>query len=344
MIVSSYNSHKIRSLNLVLIIMVLYIHSYYTEAESCSFAASLQMFCGSWGLSSVANPLFYLLSGFLFYKGVLEAKDCIPKIKTRARTLLLPYVLWNCIFVMWYVILQNIPGVSGLVNSDMVGKILSPNIVQDLNELLWAPANFPLWFVRDLLIMVALSPLFYYFLKYFKCFAPLLILITQPYITLHISPFFLLGGYIAMHSSLEAIDGKLVGRGKLFVTAAIYLGYSIAQIWMRDHHPYITFIVCLCGIITIWKCYDYIASSSTISKRFSSFAPLLGYSFFIYLFHEPVFNIIKKIGLKVLGLHEWSLILLYLVNPLIMCMVAIAFAKLLQRYTPKVYAVLVGGR
>lgn len=70
----------------------------------------------------------------------------------------------------------------------------------------------------------------------------------------------------------------------------------------------------------------------------------LCYSFFIYLFHEPVFNIIKKIGLKVLGVHEWSLILLYLINPLIMCATAIMVAKLLQRFVPKVFSVLVGGR
>lgn len=62
------------------------------------------------------------------------------------------------------------------------------------------------------------------------------------------------------------------------------------------------------------------------------------------LIREPVFNIIKKIGLMVLGVHKWSLILLYLINPLIMCAIAITVTKLLQRFVPNVYSVLVRGR
>lgn len=113
---------------------------------------------------------------------------------------------------------------------------------------------------------------------------------------------------------------------------------------MKEHHPYVTFIVCLCGIVTIWKLYDWVASKQSISTKLVHLNSILGYSFFIYLFHEPAFNIIKKLGLKVLGVHEWSLILLYIINPLIMCAAAIAVAKVLQRFVPKIYSILVGGR
>lgn len=147
-----------------------------------------------------------------------------------------------------------------------------------------------------------------------------------------------------MHTCLEKISEKLSGKWNTLVITTIYIVYSIAQIWLVWHHPYVIFIVCLCGIITIGKIYDWIASSQSLTSKLIPLNSLLGYSFFIYLFHEPVFNIIKKIGLMVFGVHEWSLILLYMINPLIMCAIAIMVAKLLQRFVPKVYSVLVGGR
>lgn len=81
MIISKYNSQKIKVLNLVLIVMVLYIHSYYLEAESSHpIVLGLQLLCGGNGLSGVANTLFFFFSGMLFFNGVESAKGCFPKI------------------------------------------------------------------------------------------------------------------------------------------------------------------------------------------------------------------------------------------------------------------------
>ena len=147
-----------------------------------------------------------------------------------------------------------------------------------------------------------------------------------------------------MHSSLEKVHKITNGEGIFWSSTFIYVANAIAQVFTDYHHPCLTFVVCLCSIITVSRLYDWIASSQSLTSKLTPLSSLLGYSFFIYLFHEPVFNIIKKIGLMVLGVHEWSLILLYLINPLIMCAIAIMVAKLLQRFVPKVYSVLVGGR
>lgn len=137
---------------------------------------------------------------------------------------------------------------------------------------------------------------------------------------------------------------KITNGGIFWSSTFIYVANAIDQVFTDYHHPYLTFAVCLCGIITVSRLYDWIASSQSLTSKLTPLNSLLGYSFFSYLFHEPVFNIIKKIGLKVLGVHEWSFILLYFVNPLIMCTLAILVAKVLQRFVPKVYSVLVGGR
>ena len=198
---------------MLLIILVLVLHSYYFEANNFPIANAMQEFVGTNGLTGVAVPMFFLLSGILFFKGVDSVKDCLPKIRKRVRSLLVPYVIWNLIFVLWFLIPQNLPGVGSYINNYVVGEVCSHDIATDLYNLFWKPINFSLWFLRDLLIMVAISPVLFCLLKYLKWGAPLLVLLVSPCVNLHVSPFFLLGGCIAIHSNLEKIDSKLVGGG-----------------------------------------------------------------------------------------------------------------------------------
>ena len=341
--ISQYNSQKIRVLNLVLIMMVLYIHSYYHEAAVYPFALAVQRIFGGWGLSCVANSLFFLMSGMLFFKGVERVKDCFPKMAKRVRSLIVPYVLWNCIFVLWYVVLQNIPGIGGFINSDMVGSVFGGTLGKALTTLLWEPANFPLWFLRDLIVMVALSPVLYYIIKYLKWFAPLIFVAISPFVNLHISPFFLIGGCVAMHASIEKLDMWLT-KWITAVCAFVYVASALCCIWVESYHNYVAFIACLCGVVTVWRFYDFVASNERITKCLSPLSSALGYSFFIYLFHEPVFNIIKKIPIRLFGDSEPVLVILFLINPIIMAAVAVVTAKVVQKCLPKLYSILVGGR
>lgn len=349
--IDSYNSKKIKVLSFVLILLVLYIHSFYNEAIDTRLASSVQTFVGGGGIAIVAVPMFFVISGFLFFNNIGNVKNCFPKIKKRASSLLVPYLIWNCVFVLWYVVLQNLPGIGGMINSDMLTQIFAGSFIEGIDAMFVAPAAFQLWFLRDLIIIVMLSPLLYLLLKYGKWIVVVGLLLVTPYIKEVTETFnqfgiayFAMGGAIAMYSDLITID-RFLTKPVVICSSFIYLVHAVMlSANVQLDFRYVGVISVLAAIITVWRLYDWIASNQSLTSKLTPLNSLLGYSFFIYLFHEPVFNIIKKIGLMVLGVHEWSLILLYLVNPLIMCMVAIAFAKLLQRYTPKVYAVLVGGR
>lgn len=149
------------------------------------------------------------------------------------------------------------------------------------------------------------------------------------------------GGCVSMSSSLEQID-RWLSKPVVIVAAIIFFGNAVWQMIGTDFNVWYNSLTALCGCIVVWKDYDWFASFKLLNIK--PLTPYLGYSFFIYLFHKPAFNIIKKIGLKMLGVHEWSLILLYLLNPVIMCVAAILVANLLQRIIPKTYSILVGGR
>ncbi len=162
--ISKYHSSKITILNSVLIMMVLYIHSYYLEGEKYRAALALQHFLGAF--CGTANHLFFFLSGLLFFNGITQIKDCIAKIKKRVLNLLIPYLIWNVIFVLWYVVLYYTPGINQFVNSDILSQF---NTVWQGIHFLWiAPASFPLWFLRDLLVLVELSPIIYLYVRYLR--------------------------------------------------------------------------------------------------------------------------------------------------------------------------------
>lgn len=355
MTISSYNSQKITILNLVLILLVLYIHNYYSEAADYPIALGVQQFWGTNGIARVSVPLFFLLSGMLFFNGVQYVRECLPKMKKRVRTLLIPYLLWNIFFVLFLVLLQFLPGIGGLVNTDYVGQVFGHGTLNAVIQLFYVPVGFHLWFLRDLIIMVALTPVLFLLLKSLKWLAPALVAISMyALLQVHFFDFidyemyclfgivyFTLGGAISTFSSLEQLD-KWLTTPVVIGAAIIFFANAVWQIYGTDFNVWYNFLTALCGCIVVWKVYDWLASFKPLNIKLLT--PCLGYSFFIYLFHEPSLNIIKKLGLKILGLHEWSLIFLYLINPIIMAMVCIAIATILKRYLPKVYNILTGNR
>lgn len=341
-----YDSQKIKVLSIVSIGLVLVIHSLYLEAVEYPIANCWQQFTGFRGLSAVAVPLFYFISGLLFFKNVQSIRDCSVNIKKRIRSLLVPYIIWNFIFVGWYVILAIIPGVSQYVNSDTLSLFTWQHPWDSFCVLFIAPVGFQLWFLRDLLVYTACSPLLYWALKRAPWFTFGIILVSFGWIGRFGGTYFCLGAIVALHYNLMIVKKYLFAKiivacSILYVCNAFIFGFcpSVASLLKN---PYCTQVISIIGIVSVWGMYDMLVSEKY--KMSKSIKTLSEYTFFVYLFHEPAFNIIKKLGLKIFGCNECSLILLYTINPFIMMTVAIAGGVLLHKLMPRVYGVLVGGR
>ena len=249
-IISKYNSSKITILNLVLIIMMIYRHAYYLEAEDGNgLALGVQRFI-DFGLCHLTNSMFFALSGFLFFKNTCSATQCLPKIKKRVRSLLLPYIIWNCYFVFFNLILSTIPGVSAFINNDILANFTS--LKDGLHYLFITPASYPLWFLRDLMVCVAFSPLIFVCIHKLKWIFVLLLFLISP--LLHLSGMleFSLGGIIALCYSLEKLDMKL--NNKIVIASiVIYLVNAVASIYYEYQRPmYIGKLITLTSIIAIW--------------------------------------------------------------------------------------------
>ena len=334
--ISEYNSSKITVLNGILIMMVLYIHCFYNEGCNSSVSYAVQRFMGTSGLMGIAVLLFFAISGFLFFNGMGSIEECFPKIRKRIRSLLVPYVIWNVIFVGWYVALNFLPGVSSLVNSDILQSF--DNIYDIFAYLFIAPANFALWFLRDLIIFVACSPLIYLLIKFLKWRVIPLTIIAANFLPFVGFCYFVLGGCVALCSSLENITCVL-NKYFFVLCAMIYISMSVYLSLQPFEEGGFSYNFWL----TIWRGYDILFKDRILTEiKWVKFA--CGYSFFVYLFHEPTLNIIKKIPLWLLGESEIVIIVLFLINPFIMYTAAVFVAKMLQSIMPRVYRVLVGGR
>ena len=109
-------------------------------------------------------PVFMIISGYLFYSlGDFSFKTQKRRLKPKIKTLLYPYLLWNVIVILATVpiILVNVEATS----LDDCWRILTDNYGEHpIGQLFYNgsyfPLNEPLWFIRDLLYCMLLTPLF----------------------------------------------------------------------------------------------------------------------------------------------------------------------------------------
>ena len=88
----------------LLSIRVFFIHSNFAPEITSESMISLvnhkvsYFFANS--ITRFAVPMFFMLSGISFFKGY-ESKQYPAKIKSRLFTLVIPYLLWNTIWMLW---------------------------------------------------------------------------------------------------------------------------------------------------------------------------------------------------------------------------------------------------
>lgn len=344
--ISSYNSKKITTLNVIAIIAVLFIHSYYIEAEMYPIAGRFQVLTGSNALGGLSVPVFYFISGLLFFKNVSQTADCISGIKKRVRTLLIPYVLGNLLYVACFLVLFILPMSTSFVNDNIVSNISIDNPMESLWYVFITPAGFHLWFLRDLIVYVAFSPLILWSYRRMPWATLIALFMLFGGIRSCGVTYFYLGGMIAICYGLEKFRA-FINYKVLLTTAVLFFMGCLMTIAPCGKgmigNPYLQQIVYLNGIIAAWGGYDYFVSEKD-SRTVKFLLRLSPFTFFIYLLHEPFFNVIKKITLITVGVSEWSLIILYIVNPFILICLLIGVARLLQKTIPSVYHMLTGGR
>ena len=159
----------IRQLRFPMIVLVTFPHSYGEVTEGFSLLISEWNTYGflkllvSQTLVKVSVPVFFIMSGFLFFANVEKWSLNVYKSKIirRMKTLLIPYLIWNLLMaVKLKTISWNIFWIFWCpagIQTDWFGQ----------EQWMTAPANMPLWFLRDLIVVSLLTPIIYILVRKF---------------------------------------------------------------------------------------------------------------------------------------------------------------------------------
>lgn len=351
-------SKKFRWLSFIACIGVLMIHNrtYLTMQAPSLVVVGIQRF-GSDVLARFAVPFFFLTSGFWFArKGYLDIGQGVQFAAKKLKTLLVPYLMWA------------IAGVALLTPLCVINNFITKRPLFDRTILAlpgcWGKVDallgvsgagpigdMPLWFIKSLLAIFLISPLFLLLRKLSVMFLWLLSLSllfvgmfvpSVPCLSLSASfvGWFMLG--IALHES--GCYRYALGRGKTIAYGIIWVIFSLGTVaqlmeWVKLNLVWHRLLACmcnLCGVTFLWGVGDWLL-------EFKLPRPA-GRLFWIYCFHQFVTSYTIATVFFLVGKNDVVALLLYFLGPFFYVPVCCWTAKLLERLLPRVYLVLAGGR
>lgn len=317
----------------------------------------------------VAVPAFFLISGYLFYQKLQIWDWSIWKDKVHKRifTLLVPYLVWSIIRWTFNFITTNAITLrhGGTWSSVLLWIRENTSIMMiwhdkltDIHYINWlgevyansAPIHTPFWFIRDLIVMVIISPMIacffrnrlsanVYMLILFAAFISM-IWPVLPGLSIKAVFFYSLGGYIAYGYGRNIIRWFInipLVNATLFVILTIMMVCSY-QNWQYRSILYPWFI--LSTLVVLYKV------TFNFTQKGYSFPSLLTDScFFIFAFHMFVL-ISKGLFMDLFDIPKpetsLSLIVWYFLNPTIAVACSVFCFYLLKRYMPGLCYMLTG--
>lgn len=303
-------------------------------------------------ICQAAVPLFFLLSGYLFFTSKssdnasvakFNKETYLHKLKSRVHSLLVPYIIWNALMLIIYIVAEQCLGLGGLQSGRF--KSTTDFTILDYLSVFWnirggMPILYQFWFLRDLIVMCIAAPLLYILIRYTReAFLLLLFILWYNSIGFVVCPvsifFFSLGAYFSIfkHDMIEKYSK---------CAPMIYWFYPLLvahDLYTGEYYIHISSIIA--GII-----FFVSVIRTFIEKKFIKVNKfLLGSTFFIYALHEPYMSLIRKVLFKALNLHnEIGMIALYFICPIIIVLALLGIYTIAIRICPKLIGIITGGR
>ena len=285
------------------------------------------------GLFRAAVPMLTLISGFLLFGAALDQHPA-KMMRKKARTLVIPFLVFNFAFVALMLPLEVFFGFAHrvpLTGVDFLGWL------DRLFALRGTPFNMPLYFLRDMVVLVILAPLFGYLLRKVPVLGLVAVSVVfyfdlDSYLVLRSTSaiLFYIGGLAAIYRwNLETFD-RYATLCAVFILAA-----CLAFVAMRGEK---TLWLALTLPFLLWP-----ASALLHGTRIAAWALKYNhYSFFVFVAHFP---------LMFLG---WQFILHYarfvpfpvyfVFSPLVTVAFLMVVYNLLMRVAPRAFSTAIGNR
>ncbi len=297
-------------------------------------------------LTSACVPSFLIIAGYLFFANVdsFRPRDYGRKLKSRAHTLLVPYLFWNalcCVLLYFKQKYLGFPGL-GVFEGDSVnvanllkGFIALPN---DFGM----PYAFAFWFIRNLIALVVASPLAWLIGR--KWWATIAVVILVQMLRVNVLGFqwFVTGAALALHQ--VKIGRCLLSGTNLTLCCALFLAgvltntLTSTQFVLGGVVHYIAvllFLVVMINLAGMMRSLD--------NTRFGKL--LLQSTFFLYAFHQTFVSVTRKFAVKVCGYnHDWQIVCAMLLSFVILAGVSFCVYLVLLKICPRFLTFVTGGR
>ena len=309
---SRESSETLNYLKCILALGVVMLHARYTEVVIGGenllsngdfdvyllFIRSLKIFL------QVCVPVYFLISGYLFFLNVPDSPDYpffTHKYKSRIHTLFIPYIIGNLVVIVMFFFAERYLG--GIMSG--TNRAISDYSFKELLQSLWyqqnndGPINEVLWFIRELMVMVLLSPLFYWLIKKTNYWCLIVLLLyyildcSRPIpglrpVALY---FFSLGAFFSIKEK-DVIDS--LSKYSLFFALSYLILFLLA---VCTESIYLEKLSVTVGVPLI------IISASSFVKRKGVHIEKkwITATFFLYIYHNYPAIILKKLLIKIVG-------------------------------------------
>lgn len=315
-------------------------------------------------LGHLAVPTFFIFSGYFFFYSGLTRDSYKSKLRKRARTLLVPYVLWNLIAIgngivrtlpdlHWLFpntkpVEWSLSGFLGCFWDQRYNMFFDPTVQSD-GAIEGHPLDYPLWYVRDLMLVVLFSPLLYWIIKKAGwCIVAtfgLLWYASEPLFgsshlcyTLKAIFFFSWGACYA----IKGID-FVASMRRFSIIPFLYLAVGIADTLTQD----IIDPIYLNSLGRILAPFTVVSVMATLLERGNVNIPkaLSESNFVIFAFHSMIITDVMKVIMKIVFIDSaWFFAAAYFLVPILTILICVAIYHVLHRLTPRLCALLTGGR
>lgn len=297
-------------------------------------------------LGGAAVPLFFLMSAFLLFRSFTPTlAGYLDKLKSRARTLLIPYLFWNTALLAAVAVAEHLPATAPFF---IHGTPPFESPLQYLSTVYGGqtyPFAFQFWFIRDLMLLVVAAPLVYLAVRWAG--PPLIAALAVLWVSgtwVSFPPdvesvlFFTLGAWLAV----KRVDPFAIDRfwpAIAGTTAALLLAALLAQgsVFAAPAGH-----IASAGVIAVLLCLSGAALESPRWR--AALLALAPASFIVFALHEPLQSILRKLIYRFVPVSDLGAFAIYLLVPVLVIAVTIGVHALLRRHAPKMLAVVTGGR
>ncbi|ELU1437150.1 acyltransferase [Providencia rettgeri] len=332
-------SDTFRNVSFIAIILVVFIHYgdlSTPEIRSESLNYFIQDFIQN-GIARSAVPSFALISGFLF---AYKSNGFQLSIGRRIKSLIMPYLVSSLFAFACYTIIHHVNNF---------------NLIESIYAIFITPYNGQLWFLRDLIVITLLSPIFFIISRnmFFSAIMSLFLAILwfleiQPtpiigwhIINIEVFFYFIFGSTFYLLWSKHKIASGLC-KVILYISFPLWMlltfvrcyMYPEFDLWYTRDFSFTSLLLqkasIFCGVITLFSFF--------YTYRLNFPAWITSVSFFVFLFHNYPFVPLSRTVFSFLGEFRF-----YVTAPLFTCLFIIVGITL-RRLAPKTYEVISGGR